>query len=105
MSLDGNVVGFDTGASNLVGVDRNAASDVVVRDLVRRRTIPATLTPRGKPADGDSFDPSLSADGSLVAFDSEAGDLVSGDSNSAFDVFVVDLRKGTARRVSVPARR
>jgi Tol biopolymer transport system component len=105
VSLDGNVVAFDTGATNLVRGDRNGASDVIVRDLARRRTIAATLTPSEKPADGDSFDPSLSADGSLVAFDSDTGDLVSGDSNGAFDVFVVDLQKGTARLVSVPAGR
>jgi Tol biopolymer transport system component len=105
VSLDGNVVAFDTAATNLLPVDRNGASDVIVRNLTRRRTVAATLTPRGKAADGDSFDPLLSADGSLVAFDSEAGDLVSRDSNGAFDVFVVDLRKGTARLVSVPVRR
>jgi Tol biopolymer transport system component len=105
VSLDGRVVAFDTSATNLVRGDHNDASDVIVRDIARGRIRPATLTPNGKPAGGDSFDPSLSADGSLVAFDSEAGDLVSGDSNRAFDVFVVDLRKGAASLVSGPAQR
>jgi Tol biopolymer transport system component len=105
VSLDGKVVAFDTTATNLARGDENGASDVIVRDLARRRTVAASLTPRGKPAGGDSFDPSLSADGSLVAFDSDAGDLVRGDENSAFDVFVVDVRTGSARRVSVGARR
>ena len=41
--------------------------------------------------DGSSGEPSLSADGRYVAFDSGAPDLLSGDTNNATDVFVHDL--------------
>jgi Tol biopolymer transport system component len=48
-----------------------------------------------------SFHPSISSDGRIVAFDSNATDLVAGDTNGGFDVFVRDRGAGTTRRVSV----
>jgi hypothetical protein len=42
----------------------------------------------GTQASGYSFHPALSADGRFVAFDSYASNLVPGDTNSAFDIFV-----------------
>jgi WD40-like Beta Propeller Repeat len=46
----------------------------------------------GDPND-DSYDPSISADGRYVAFYSYASDLVPGDGNYAFDVFVLALSR------------
>ncbi len=43
----------------------------------------------------------LSAHGRVVAFDSEATDLVPGDTGGAFDVFVGDRAEGTTTWVSV----
>ncbi len=53
-------------------------------------------------------DPAISADGRYVTFDSDASNLVPGDTNNnctaaTCDVFVRDLRSGTTRRVSVAA--
>src|SRR5512139_2757618 len=45
--------------------------------------------------------PALSADGNVVAFYSDASDLVSGDSNQARDVFVRDRNTLQTERVSV----
>jgi hypothetical protein len=42
----------------------------------------------GARANGSSFGGSLSADGRLVAFGSDASDLVRGDTNRSGDVFV-----------------
>ena len=44
---------------------------------------------------------SLSPDGRYVAFDSWASNLVSGDANGAWDVFVHDRQAHTTERVSV----
>ena len=52
----------------------------------------------------DSVVPSgrtISADGRLVVFQSMADDLVAGDTNAAWDVFVRDLDLGVTRRISV----
>jgi Tol biopolymer transport system component len=55
----------------------------------------------GAQGNGPSFEPAISADGRFVAFQSEATNLVPGDSNSAPDVFVRDRRTGRTSRVSV----
>src|SRR4029079_6515951 len=47
-----------------------------------------------------STSPSVSADGHLVAFASDATNLVPGDTNGATDVFVRDVTNGTTERVS-----
>ena len=55
----------------------------------------------GRQGNGNSGSPALSADGSRIVFASEATNLVPGDSNATWDVFVRDLKTGTTRRVSV----
>jgi Tol biopolymer transport system component len=55
----------------------------------------------GTVGNGDSFQPSISADGRCVAFVSEASNLVTGDTNGVVDVFVRDLQTGATTRVSV----
>jgi Tol biopolymer transport system component len=48
-----------------------------------------------------SYDPSISADGRFVAFESTASNLVPDDTNGHMDVFVRDRQNGTTERVSV----
>jgi archaellum component FlaF (FlaF/FlaG flagellin family) len=55
----------------------------------------------GTQGNGDSFIPAISADGRYVTFQSIASNLVPGDTNSTFDVFVRDRRSGTTQRVNV----
>ena len=50
---------------------------------------------------GGSFSPSLNADGRLIAYWSNASNLVSGDTNKTGDVFVFDRSDGSTVRVSV----
>lgn len=59
-----------------------------------------SLTPEGQPGNLYSTSPSISADGQWVAFESEATDLVSNDTNSSSDIFVRNLAAGTTTRVS-----
>lgn len=53
--------------------------------------------------DGESNGPSISNDGRYVAFASIATNLVNGDTNGKWDVFVRDRQAGTTERVSVAA--
>jgi len=55
----------------------------------------------GAQDNGQSLKPAISANGRFVAFDSSASNLVAGDTNGAFDVFVRDRKAGKTRRVSV----
>ena len=49
----------------------------------------------GGQGNADSYDPAISADGRYVAFRSFASNLVSGDTNGTYDVFVRDRQTAT----------
>jgi cysteine-rich repeat protein len=100
ISFDGRFVVFDN-IGALVSGDTNAASDVFLRDLVAGTTARVSVTAGGGQANRGSLAPALSADGHLVAFESGATNIVSGDSNSRKDVFVHDRSAATTVRVSV----
>jgi hypothetical protein len=89
MSGNGGFVAFDSSASNLVGTDTNAAGDVFVRRLGGATTTRVSLTTGGGQASGTSSSPSISSDGSRVAFASSAA-LASGDQNGGGDIYVRD---------------
>jgi Tol biopolymer transport system component len=101
ISASGRFVAFDSGASNLVGGDLNAVSDVFVRDREAGKTKRVSVSSAGIQGNGGSDHPSISADGRLVAFDSGASNLVGSDLNAAYDVFVRDRETGKTKRVSV----
>jgi len=101
MSPDGRYVAFQSQASNLVSGDTNATSDLFVRDRQSGTTERVSLDSLGAQGNDDSLNPSLSADGRYVAFQSWASNLVSGDTNARRDVFVRDRQSGATVRVSV----
>ena len=92
---------FLSDATDLVPGDTNGVRDVFVRDRGTGRTERVSVGPGGRQADDESFDLSISAGGSYVAFWSVATNLVPGDTNGWSDMFVRDLRAGTTRRVCV----
>lgn len=100
LSGDGGVVAFQSAARDLVSGDRNLQSDVFVRDRARGVTERVSVTAGGVEAVGASEAPSLSADGRYVAFHSGAANLVPGDGNRAWDVFVRDRLTGLIEIVS-----
>ena len=106
ISADGRFVVFDSYAENLVPSDTNAAKDIFVRDRTNRTTRRMSRGMGGAEANDDSegcvgFAPGISADGTFVAFASNANNLVPGDSNGVQDVFVRNRKTGLTKRVSV----
>lgn len=141
VSWDGAVIGFLSGAENLVPWDRNGAVDAFIQVAAGSLPPPlpplptatftpsVTSTPRINPAanelflplsrrtaainggvqlvnitngaNGSSAHPSASADGSIVAFESFADNLVAGDTNNSSDIFVWYRDENRFRRVSV----
>jgi Tol biopolymer transport system component len=98
ISGDGRFVAFTSEATNLVP---GGAGGVFVHDLRSGRTELVSVASDGTIGNGLSWAPSMSGDGRYVAFQSYADNLVPGDSNRAFDVFVRDRRTGRTERVSV----
>lgn len=101
ISADGRFVAFDSWAPDLVAGDRNHLPDIYVRDLVAGTTARASLSRQGRDPNGESWYPSISADGRYVAYYSYASNLVARDGNGAADIFVRDLLAGSTIRASV----
>lgn len=101
ISADGNVVLFVSTATNLVVGDTNNAADLFVKDLTTRQTQRVNLSETGTPLTLDSGSPSLSADGTVVAFSTSGDSVVTGDTNGLTDVFVRDLDDSTTVRVTL----
>ena len=101
ISADGRIVAFSSYATNLVPGDTNATNDVFVHDRATGITERVSVSSAGKQGNSYSEGPALSADGNLVAFASRASNLVSGDTNGVWDIFVRDRALGTTERVSV----
>jgi Tol biopolymer transport system component len=98
ISADGRFVAFSSSADNLSAEDDDGVWDVFVRDLTTNTT--TYVSRAGTPGDGDSASPSISADGRVVAFHSDADSLGTQDENSVTNVFVRDLQAGTTTYVT-----
>ena len=86
LSGDGRYVVFRSNASNLVLADLNQRTDIFVRDRDRGLT-QRVGQPSGGESNGNSTNPSISEDGRWIVFESDASNLVAGDSNRARDIF------------------
>jgi len=108
INADGRYVAFYSYASNLVPGDTNMCwggtvpcPDVFVHDRQTHTTERVSVDSDGSEANDFSERPALSADGSLVVFESWASNLVPGDTNGQPDIFVHVRSTGTTERVSV----
>lgn len=101
LSPDGCRIAFSTFAPDLLGSDGRHIPGIVLVEALGARP-PLTLvsaTPRGTGANAPSYTPVLGAN--ACAFISRASDLVEGDANGGYDVFVRDLATRRTERVSV----
>ncbi|MCW5775737.1 MAG: PD40 domain-containing protein [Phycisphaeraceae bacterium] len=101
ISPDGRFVAFSSDASNLVEGDWNWASDVFVHDRQAGTTERVSVSSSGNQGNSFSLLASISNEGRFVAFASMASNLVEGDTNGTWDVFVRDRQAGTTQRISV----
>jgi Tol biopolymer transport system component len=101
ISGDGRYVGFNSDDPSFVPGDTNNSTDVFIRDLAAGTTRRVSVSAAGAQGTDTSAGPALSADGRYVAFLSAATNLVPGDTNGHFDVFVRDQRTGRVALASV----
>lgn len=99
-SPDGTKVAFESYADNLVPGDTNGQPDIFVKDLTTGAITLVSTGANGVQGDSWSYQPVFSPDGTKLAFSSASDDLVPGDTNHAYDVFVKDLTTGAITRVS-----
>ncbi|MFN0241561.1 MAG: TolB family protein [Planctomycetota bacterium] len=90
ISANGRYVSFQSNASNLVSDDTNGLMDVFVHDRQTGSTTRVSVDTGGAQGNGVSDVSSISGDGRQVVFESDASNLVAGDTNAAGDVLVRD---------------
>lgn len=100
ISADGSYVVYESLATNLVANDSNNATDIFLYDRNGDSTRRVSLGADGKEGDGPSTLASISADNNFVAFRSFSTNLVAGDTNSSWDIFVVTLSDGAVEIAS-----
>jgi Tol biopolymer transport system component len=101
LSESGRFVAFTSTATNLVPGAQHFYQDAYLRDLVTGTVRRISTARNGSLADGMSTAFGISDDGRRVVFESSAPDIVAGDTNDQFDVFVHDDRTRRSTRVSV----
>ena len=102
LSGDGRFVAYYSEASNLVSGDTNGAADVFLFDRRSGAAKRVSVAGGGGEANADSERPALSGSGRLVIFESDASNLVTGDTNQFTDVFVHDPGATTAAAAADP---
>lgn len=103
ISGDGRYVGFHSPTDNLVPGDTNNSYDVFVYDQATGEIDRVSISSDGTPGDGwsTSSSSSISGDGRYVVFASSSSNLVPGDTNDDWDIFVHDRQTRETTLVSV----
>lgn len=99
ISADGRYTAFASWASNIVSGDTNGTGDIFVWDNELGSISRVSVSTAGAQGNGEANRPVLSSDGRYVVFQSDATNVVAGDSGFT-DIFIRDLQSGTTRRVS-----
>ena len=101
ISADGKFVVFTSGADNLVSNDTNLSEDVFIYNMQTGETQRISISTDGVETNYESWDPSISADGRFVAFESFADNLVNGSENINRGLFVRDTQTGITECVNI----
>lgn len=99
LSPDGRYLVFGS-ANSLTGDGAIENTGVYLRDLAAGTLERVDLNDAGVLGDNEEREPTVSAGGRYVAFSSPSTNLVAGDTNNAWDIFVRDRLTGTTSRVS-----
>ncbi|MDQ4095521.1 MAG: hypothetical protein M3174_04850 [Actinomycetota bacterium] len=91
ISGDGTIVTFDSGAQ-LVPGDNNAFRDIYMRNMDTGQTRLVTRDRNGGPTNEFSEYSSISPNGRMIGFYSQATDLVADDPPSAYSAYVYDRK-------------
>jgi Tol biopolymer transport system component/subtilisin-like proprotein convertase family protein len=101
ISEDGQWVAFHSLATNLVPGDTNGEPDTFLKHLPTGSLQLVGAALGGGIANGGSLPVDISADGRYVLFNSEASDVVAGDTNGKMDAFLYDRVNLSSERVSL----
>ncbi|MGA9594508.1 MAG: hypothetical protein WBV06_00005, partial [Acidimicrobiia bacterium] len=100
VSDDGRYVAFES-SSALDSGDTNSVDDVYLKDMQTAELTRVSVSSGGALANGSSGTDTIdiSNDGRYVLFNSNASNLVTGDTNSDEDMFIYDRQTGNTERI------
>ncbi|MDJ0805615.1 MAG: hypothetical protein QNJ78_02160 [Gammaproteobacteria bacterium] len=101
ISADGRYVAFASYADNFYDGDLSDSIDVFIHDREQGITEVISIAPDGTFANGDSWAPSISADGEYVTFATDASNLGVLDTNGVMDIYLWYRETGDIQRISV----
>jgi Tol biopolymer transport system component len=101
LSANGAYVVFESDSNQITSGDNGAFTDVFLHVLATGFTEKISVSTAGMPGTSNSFNPAVSGDGDIVAYESGASNLIAGDTNNASDIFVRRRILNTTERVSV----
>ena len=99
-SKDGTQIAYSSTNSSIVSNDTNWDADIFLQDLDSGAVTRVSVAEDGSEANGSSYNPRFSPDGSKVVFWSYANNLGPDDSNYYADVYIKDLATGDVTLVS-----
>gem|GEM_PF-1013073 len=102
MSADGQIVVFESRATNLVAGDNNGRRDVFLwrakTGMIELVSVPSV----GGVANGESYDATVSGDGNVVVFTSDAVNMSSTPKGkSLYNIFLRDVANGKTEMLSI----
>ena len=100
ISGNGQFVAFISESDNLVAGDTNSVQDIFVHDRDTGVTTRVSVSTAGAEGNAMSDLPAISGDGRWVVFESDASNLLTGDTNGLTDLFVRDRQTGETLAVS-----
>jgi hypothetical protein len=100
ISDDGRYVVFHSRASNLVANDTNNKNDIFLHDRQTGATTRISMGWDGTEADDQSLSPDISGEGRYIVYESVATNLVPGDTNLDYDIFLYNTVTGQTTRIS-----
>ncbi len=100
ISDDGRFVAFYSRSTTLVPQETNATDNVYVYDRQTSKLALISQNAQGQAGNSFSLYPRISADGNTVVFESNADNLVAGDTNGKIDVFYKNLSSNDIRRIT-----
>lgn len=101
ISDDGRMVLFVTKAANLIPGDDAGFSDVFLRDRYEGTTRRISIGIADTLLDNNAYNATISGDGTITAFSSQATNVVANDTNGDIDVFTRENFGSNIDRVSV----
>ncbi len=90
ISDDGRFVAFQSAANDLVGTEIDYFDDIFVKDMLTGAVEQISIRPAGGMINAPCTYPTISADGTKVAYITDANTLIPGDTSGYRDVFVYD---------------